>query len=56
MGEHDPVIAELVGQARVQLGAPRGVADGNPWIMNGEYAVDIKNIADDREAKRKAKA
>ncbi|WP_324073433.1 MAG: hypothetical protein RSE14_10460 [Erythrobacter sp.] len=31
-----------------------GVAEGNPWIMNGEYAVDIKNIADDREANRKA--
>lgn len=30
------------------------VAAGSKWIMNGQYAVDIKNIADDREAMTKA--
>ena len=30
------------------------VADGNPWIMNGEHALDIQLIKDDREAMRKA--
>lgn len=30
------------------------VAAGNPWIMNGQYAVDIKRIADDHVALREA--
>lgn len=44
---------EDISEERFRM-AVCSVADGNPWIMNGEYAVDIKNIADDREAKRKA--
>ena len=27
-----------------------GVAHGHPWIMNGDHAVDIRTLADDREA------
>lgn len=27
-----------------------GVAHGHPWIMNGEHAVNIQTLADDREA------
>ena len=27
-----------------------GIAHGHPWIMNGEHAVDIQTLADDRAA------
>ena len=27
-----------------------GIAYGHPWIMNGEYAVDIQNLAHSRDA------
>lgn len=30
------------------------VADGNPWVMNGNHSVDIQQIQDHEEAKRKA--
>lgn len=32
-----------------------GIAYGHPWIMNGEYAVNIKTVADDREAMNTAR-
>ena len=44
---------ENVTEERFRM-AVCSAADGNPWIMNGQYAVDIKNIADDREAMTKA--
>jgi len=44
---------ENVTEERFRM-AVCNVAAGNPWIMNGQYAVDIKNIADDREAMTKA--
>lgn len=28
----------------------RGIAHGHPWIMNGEHAVNIQTLADDRDA------
>lgn len=44
---------EAASEERFRM-AVCNVAAGNPWIMNGEHAVDIKSIADDREAMRKA--
>lgn len=32
-----------------------GIAHGHPWIMNGEHAVDIKALADNREAMNTAR-
>lgn len=31
-----------------------GIAHGHPWIMNGEYAVNIQSLADDHEVRQKA--
>lgn len=28
----------------------RGIAHGHPWIMNGDHAVNIQTLSDDREA------
>lgn len=44
---------EHVTETRFRM-AVCAVADGNPWVMNGNHSVDIQKIQDDEEAMRKA--